>query len=416
MKKCFIALASPIHDKKAVKSIIERVLPVLLQNITLQDKGLVTDKELVRRELDECDIVVSLVVTGGSEELIIETGMTGKPVLFLAHPTMNSLPALLEAKPLVEEINGKSWFMYVSEENIEELSARISRIINGIELALAIKNLNLGLIGGISSWLVYSRVDPVTVKKKLGVDIVYVPLDEIYRLYAKVTEDDTLELLEKITRKAERVEISRNRLVDALRLYISLRKIIEKKKLDAITIKCFDIIMSINTTACLPLSMLNSEGIVAGCEGDIPSALAMIVLNKVSGKPAFMGNPSRIEGNKLMIAHCTAPLIMGPYVLKTHFETGKGVGIAVKYPRGEPVTLVRFSPDLNTIRIIKGRIESGEPRSDLHCRTQITIALDTSASIILERSIGNHYALVIGDYSIELENFAKTIGIKTEVL
>ncbi len=415
MKKCFVALASPIHDKEMVNEVVEKILSSLLENTVLQDKGLITNKKLLSYKLNECDIIVSLVVTGGSEELIIETSMIEKPVIFLAHSTMNSLPALIEAKPLAEKVNDKIWSIYVSDKKIHEVSKRIARIIKGVESALTIKNFNLGLIGGISSWLVYSKTNPIIVRKKLGVNVVNISLDDVYRLYAKVNDNDVLELLEKITGKAENIEVSRNRLIDALKLYVSLKKIINEKKLNAITIKCFDIIMSIDTTACLSLSMLNSEGIVAGCEGDVPSALAMILLNRVSNKPVFMGNPSKIEDNKLMIAHCTAPLAAGSYILKTHFETGKGVGIAVKYPRGAPVTLLRFSPNLDIMRIIRGRIEKGEPESNLHCRTQITIALDVDASVLLEKSMGNHYALVIGDYIVELESFAKAIGIKTEV-
>ncbi len=415
MKKCFVALASPVHDKEMVNEVVEKILSSLLENTVLQDRGLITNKKLISYKLNECDIIVSLVVTGGSEELIIETSMIGKPVLFLAHPTMNSLPALIEAKPLAEKANDKIWSIYVSDKKIHEVSKHITRIIKGVELALTIKNFNLGLIGGISSWLVYSKTDPIIVRKKLGINVVNISLDDVYRLYTKVNDNDVLELLEKIAGKAEKIEVGRNRLIDALKLYISLKNIINEKKLNAITIKCFDIIMSINTTACLPLSMLNSEGIVAGCEGDVPSALAMILLNKVSNKPVFMGNPSKIEDNKLMIAHCTAPLAIGSYILRTHFETGRGVGIAVKYPRGAPVTLLRFSPNLEVMRIIRGRIEKGEPESNLHCRTQITIALDVDASVLLEKSIGNHYALVIGDYGVELESFAKAIGIKTEV-
>ena len=415
MKKCFVGLASPIHDREMVNKVVVKVFSSLLENMVLQDKSLITSRELIPYKLNDCDIIVSLVVTGGSEELIIETSMIGKPVLFLAHPTMNSLPALIEAKPLAEKVNDKVWTIYVSDKRINELSKYIARIIKGVESALALKNLNLGLIGGISPWLVYSKTDPIIVRKKLGVNIVNISLDDVYRLYTKVGDNEASELLEKIAGKAEKIEVSRNRLIDALKLYISLKKIINEKKLNAITIKCFDIIMSINTTACLPLSMLNSEGIVAGCEGDVPSALAMVLLNKVSNKPVFMGNPSKIEDNKLMIAHCTAPLAVGPYILRTHFETGRGVGIAVKYPRGAPVTLLRFSPDLKIMRIIKGRIEKGEPESNLHCRTQITVALDVDASVLLEKSMGNHYALVIGDYIVELEGFAKAIGIKTEV-
>ncbi len=418
MKRCFVSLASPIHDKVLVNNVIGEIFSKINSGVELEivNKGLITNKQDISLQLADCGIIIGLIVTGGSEELIIETSALGKPTIFIAHPTMNSLPALLEAKPLAEELNNKVWSIYLDVEKNPKTIGQLVKTIRGIEAALSLYNYNLGLIGGISPWLVYSRVNPITVKKKLGINIVEVPLEEIYKVYNNTSEEQVIDLMEKIKSDAKRTEVNNKRIIDALKLYISLRNIIKERNLNAITIKCFDIIFSLDTTACLPLSILNSEGIVAGCEGDVPSAIAMIVLNKLSNKPVFMGNPSKIEGNKLMIAHCTAPMTIGNYVLKTHFETGRGVGIAVKYPEKSPVTLLRFSPSLDRMRVLRGLIVKGEPESNMHCRTQVTIELNVEASILLEKSMGNHYALVIGDYAKELKSFAKTTGIHAEIL
>ncbi len=418
MRRCFVSLASPIHDKVLVNNVIGRILSKINSGVELElvNKGLITDKQKISLLLAECDIIIGLVVTGGSEELIIETSALRKPTIFIAHPTMNSLPALLEAKPLAEELNSKVWSIYLDVEKNPETISRLAKTIRGIEVALSLYNYNLGLIGGISPWLVYSRIDPITAKKKLGINIVEVPLEEIYKTYNITSEEQVINLMEKVKGNAEKIEVNNKRIIDALKLYMALRNVIKEKNLNAITIKCFDIIFSLDTTACLPLSMLNSEGIVAGCEGDVPSAIAMIVLNKLSNKPVFMGNPSKIEGNKLMIAHCTAPMSIGSYILRTHFETGRGVGIAVNYPEKSPVTLLRFSPSLDRMRVLRGLIVKGEPESNMHCRTQVTIELNVEASILLEKSMGNHYALVIGDYAEELKSFAKTTGIYAEIL
>ncbi len=418
MRRCFVSLASPIHDKVLVNNVIGRILSKINSGVKLGlvDKGLITDKQKISLQLTECDIIIGLVVTGGSEELIIEASALRKPTIFIAHPTMNSLPALLEAKPLAEELNNKVWSIYFDVEKTSKVMNRLAKIIRGIEVALSLYNYNLGLIGGISPWLVYSRIDPITAKKKLGINIVEVPLEEMYRVYTTIGKEQVIDLMERVKGNAEKIEVNNKRIIDALKLYITLRNIIKEKNLNAITIKCFDIIFSLDTTACLPLSILNSEGIVAGCEGDVPSAIAMIVLNKLSNKPVFMGNPSKIEGNKLMIAHCTAPMSIGNYILRTHFETGRGVGIAVKYPEKSPVTLLRFSPSLDRMRVLRGLIVKGEPESNMHCRTQVTIELNVEASMLLEKSMGNHYALVIGDYAEELKSFAKTTGIYAEIL
>ncbi|RLC35825.1 hypothetical protein DRH29_05720, partial [candidate division Kazan bacterium] len=113
----------------------------------------------------------------------------------------------------------------------------------------------------------------------------------------------------------------------------------------------------------------------------------------------------------------TSPWVIGEgFILKSHFETGKGVGISVKYKEGTMVTIARLSPDLSTLRIIKGKIKKGEPFSDKHCRTQVIVELESDGMILLDKSIGNHYAMVVGDYVLELKAFAKALGLNVEVL
>ncbi|HDJ83619.1 MAG TPA: hypothetical protein ENG44_01310, partial [Desulfurococcaceae archaeon] len=183
MRKCFVVLASPIHDKSTVEEIASTYFKVLKNNIAdLEYKGLITDSVKINK-LKNYDIIIALVATGGSEQLIINTAFLKKPVILIAHSSMNSLPALLEAKPIVDRVNSKSWALFpLSSQDLEE---KIGRIVNGIEKAISLKGLRLGLIGGISSWLVYSRVDPWLVKEKLGIEIIEVPLDEVYDAYNK---------------------------------------------------------------------------------------------------------------------------------------------------------------------------------------------------------------------------------------
>lgn len=415
MRKCFVVLASPVHDRSAVEEVSSKYLRVLKNNIVdLEYGGLITDSTRIN-ELKSYDVIIALVATGGSEQLIIDIASLKKPVVLIAHASMNSLPALLEAKPIVDNVNSRSWALFSLSP--QDLEGKISRIVNGIEKAVSLKGLRLGLIGGISSWLVYSRVDPWLVKKRLGIEVIEVPLNEVYDAYNRVSERDITGIADKIISQAEKIEIAKSEILNALKLYKALRSIIERLKLDAVTVKCFDIITSLNTTACLALAMLNNEGIVAGCEGDIPSVLTMILLNKVSGKPVFMGNPSIINGNEVMIAHCTSPWITGEgYVLKSHFETNRGIGISVRYKEGTIVTLARLSPDLSTLRVVKGKIKKGEAFSDRHCRTQVIVELESNGIILLDKSIGNHYAMVVGDYTLELRVLAKVLGLNVEVL
>ena len=54
----------------------------------------------------------------------------------------------------------------------------------------------------------------------------------------------------------------------------ALRSLVAEERLDAPTLCCFDLIGARAFSGCLVLSALNDEGVAAGCEGDLPSAMA----------------------------------------------------------------------------------------------------------------------------------------------
>ena len=54
-----------------------------------------------------------------------------------------------------------------------------------------------------------------------------------------------------------------------MRLYRAIKRIVEEEKLSALTLSCFKLIEQTGTTGCLALSLLNDDGIIAGCEGDL---------------------------------------------------------------------------------------------------------------------------------------------------
>jgi len=102
-------------------------------------------------------------------------------------------------------------------------------------------------------------------------------------------------------------------------IYHALKKLVADYRLDALTLRCFDLVLKDRSTGCLALSALFDEGIDAGCEGDIPSILALHWLRLLTGRIGWMANPSKITigsttveetGSdtpmaEMLIAHCT---------------------------------------------------------------------------------------------------------------
>jgi hypothetical protein len=167
----------------------------------------------------------------------------------------------------------------------------------------------------------------------------------------------------------------------------ALLDVLDNDDLDAVTVRCFDLLGDPGTSGCLALASLNDDGIVAGCEGDVPSALAMLWVRHLLDQPTWMANPATldVDRNELVLAHCTvAPSMVDSFALDTHFESGMGVGISGQFA-AQPVTLIRLGgADLDECWIAEGDIVSTGDDADL-CRTQVTIALSSGTSATCSR-------------------------------
>ena len=163
---------------------------------------------------------------------------------------------------------------------------------------------------------------------------------------------------------------------------------------------------AVHNTGCLALAKLNAEGIVAGCEGDVPAMLSMKIARSLIGVSGFQANPASInpETGEMLFAHCTIPLNMVErYEFDTHFESGIGVGIR-GYMKEGPVTIFKVSGDLSRFFIEEGELMRNQAKSDL-CRTQQIIRLShpDRASYFLSAPIGNHHIILPGHHQAVLE-------------
>ena len=151
------------------------------------------------------------------------------------------------------------------------------------------------------------------------------------------------------------------------------------------------------------LALLNKEGVVATCEGDVPTMISMHLLNKLTNQVGFQANPSRIdvENKKMILAHCTLPLNMvNKYNLDTHFESG--IGVAIKgYLKEEKVTIFKLSKNLKDYYVTTGTIIKNLEESNL-CRTQIEVSIDDNIEYFLNRPYGNHHVVIYGDYKNDI--------------
>ncbi len=365
------------------------------------------------KEGEDYDFVIFLVVTGGSERKFLKIHKKfSPPYLFITNKFNNSLPAALEINAYLK---GKGR-IFLWDKRSEKKD--FVRALKTLKLTEEIKGKKMGIIGKPSFWLIASTPDESVVKERFGIDIDFYPIEKFIERVKKSDDSSIDEILIDLKKKATKItEIDDNELRKALKVYKTTKKIAVERGWDLLSMECFSIIEPLDTTGCVALSLLTSEGITAGCEGDIPSTLTMYIIEKLTERPAFMGNIAWVdrsgeETTDLYFAHCTVPLKMvKSFSLMTHFETGKGVGIKGFFDRSIG-TLTRIGGDgLNRIFFARAKIEKNL-RSEMMCRTQIVLKVKAKSDYFLKRPIGNHHVFSMGDYTEELELFSEIMKLE----
>jgi L-fucose isomerase-like protein len=341
---------------------------------------------------------IFFVASGGSEQQFVKSfNMVDGPYYLLTRRTHNSLAAAMEILAFLQERGQKGEIIHGDADAIGRKLAQIVKI-NTVKERL--KGYRLGSTGE-SSWLIASKADPVVLKAVSGMDMVHIPMEELLSEVAKDTYIDN-----RFTEEIKRQGYDSKQTERALGVYGAVRRIVDRYKLNGITIRCFDILQPACISGCLALAILNAEGIHAACEGDGRSLISMTVLSELSGQPVFMANPGRLfpEQQEVVFAHCVLPLNMPErYQLTTHFESGLGISIAAELPL-DACTVFKCKENFKDYFAQNGQIIE-----NLHdgcmCRTQIRIRLPEQISYFTTRPIANHHMICMGDHKALIDTF-----------
>ena len=319
-----ISFASLLHKQTSLRSSHEAVLSELEKYYTVK---FVDYQDMDKLSSDDFKII--FIATGGVERLVIQHfERLPRPTILLADGMQNSLAAALE---ISSWLRGRGMKSEILHGELPAIILRIHILYNNFRAQRSLFGKRIGVIGTPSSWLIASNVDYLLAKRRWGIEYNDIPLESIYKHFQHITDDEVGASCAAVASQALACrEGSPKDLINAMKLYRAIKKVCEENKLDALTLSCFKILEQIDTTGCLALSLLNDEGIIAGCEGDLQSVFTLLAVKTLTGKGGFMANPSMItsRSNELVLAHCTVGLKQTErYVIRNHFESEKSIGI-----------------------------------------------------------------------------------------
>lgn len=393
-------LTSALHDERAVAETTQQFLSSLCIDYELKGADYA--------DYGSAPLSLIYVRTGGTEGIFKSLlpqlkECSPHPIYLLTSGKSNSLAASMEILSYLHQQGVEGEILHGSPTH---LNLRIARLEQVASAKQALRGLRLGVIGKPSDWLISSHADTAAVKSESGVQLVEIDIKEVLDEFDAIHKTDSSIDICPICNPSPQVIQA---LPDAMRLYHAMRKVVERHHLAGFTIRCFDLLSAIHNTGCLALAKLNSEGIVAGCEGDVPAALSMLICQSLLGITGFQANPSSIDpvNGTMTLAHCTIPFnLVSSYQLDTHFESGIGVGIRGNIIEGD-ATLFKVSGNLSRHFVAEGIMTINKPDPNL-CRTQVNVSFDVPAlanDYFLTSPIGNHHIVLPGHHKQLFDEF-----------
>ena len=217
-------------------------------------------------------------------------------------------------------------------ENLQRFAA-ICRVVNSM------KRMTVGCIGARTTPFKTVRVDELALQQH-GITVETVDMADVIGRVNKLDSAAT-DVINKINRLRGYTcwnGIPDEAVVNLAKLGVAIDNIIDELQLDAIAIRCWiELQEQLKVSPCVLLSELNDRGVIAACETDIASAVAMYALSQASLASSTCldwNNNYGDDENKCIVFHCgpvPQQMMTGPGQVTDHAILANSVGCGCSY-------------------------------------------------------------------------------------
>ncbi len=293
---------------------------------------------------------------------------------------------------------------------------RIYNYVAAVTLAAHLRKTRMGLIGYRIGGMTEVTFDELELKATFGPRVVHYGLDAISKAIGDVPQADALAAWKRFGR-VKNVTIGQAEIVESMSAYVVLKRLADENGLSGFAVECYPAYMG---RFCLAASLLADEGIVVGCEGDMNSTVAMLILARLTGRPVHNTDSLGVDmaEGSIVYSHCGS----GSLSLAHSFDDVQighvrlmHEGACALFPaKAGQVTLVNLVGRRGTYRmgvalgqaVPTGMVFAGNPTKVI-LDGNVQDHLDT----IAREGLGHHWMIGYGDASEPLEEFCRVIGV-----
>lgn len=298
-----------------------------------------------------------------------------------------------------------------------------------LNLALAgragnvLRNARLGRIGENPDGFETCLFDADLVQQLFGLEVVQFDLAKDIFPRARQIETSRIDAIHtQLDRKVIGLdELDPKATRGTLSVYASLQQIAAQKEINGFAVRCWpEFFTEMGCAACGAMSLLSDELVPCSCEADVNGTITQMILQSISGTPAFGTDIVSIDEKRdaIVLWHCgLAPLSMAdpdkPKGVTIHSNRKLPLSFEFTLKPG-PVTVARLSQASGEYRLVisRGKIIPGPMSfSGTSGLLQFEHPAREVLDVILSAGLEHHISITYGDYVDVLIAFAQLLNI-----
>lgn len=313
---------------------------------------------------------------------------------------------------------GKTYRFVYGELDDTQAHKKIEIFSQATALKRYLRKARLGLVGYRIPGMTEVTFDELELKSLFGPRVVHLGIDKLKQSVAKIPDSRARKKWEKVKKSVGKVNVKEEEGLRSAKTYLALKGFVEENKLSGLAIECYPALMG---EVCLAASLLGEEGIITACEGDVNSALAMLILYYLTGKTVHNTDLLAIyeEDNSIVLSHCgSGGLSLAKKKSDITLDSVRlaNKGVCVLFPaRPGPVTMVNIVGRKDTYRmaVMTGEaiktdmVFPGNPIK-IKCPVDVRHLLE----VIAREGIGHHWMISYGDVKQELVELCSLINVR----
>lgn len=459
-----IAIAKVNHQKDEIRQMLEDYRKklsleqdyeaLLGEEVLFEESAIV--ETACQMEREGADIIVFIVGTWVFSSHVISAAHAVH-IPFVVYGLSDRIAngnfgASLQIRYVLEEMGQKFLYVYGTagdEDNYQNILA----YARAAWTRHAMENKKIATIGGKCMMMYQTQVNEFSWKQTFGLDFPQYDTVQVLTEMKQVPEEEAKEVAEQFVKRFDRVvwdipetgeHIASDAIVSQAKMFLAFKRMKELYGIEVFANKCMPELASeiygYKYAACMATCMLNEAGIMTACEADIPAAVSMLILNKLTGRKVFFADIARLSEDKRRITffNCgTAPLSLADRdqpvelwptpactadegVVQEYMRNGedKQRGACVRFDlrSGELATILRVGGNNGSLRFHAATAHTCpreiDPEEILGQRWP-GFGLEFNGDIdqFLQNTVGHHYVLVHGDWTLELKHLADICGI-----